>query len=227
MVQTNVAITTTYISYGLNPSWSEQTEVSSPPGDPPASGVGISVLDSVVALLRVQLREKPGYHRGRVWVPSGGVQNSQTYTVTINGVAHNFVSDATATEQEILDGLKAAILAGVQPVGVTQEIYDSKNVLLIESTNTPPAVSTFTLATSATGAATMDDWIEPTSVTFDVWSTAKDQTVMDMVDGFTTITITKNWIQRIECGGVSELFIVPTATNGDVRMFVGPCVEST
>jgi phage tail sheath gpL-like len=44
------------------------------------------------------------------------VANSSTYTVTINGIAYNFTSDATATAAEITAGLDAAIGS---PTGVT------------------------------------------------------------------------------------------------------------
>lgn len=39
------------------------------------------------------------------------VQNSTAYVVTINGTAYTYTSDASATEQEIVDGLIAAIAA--------------------------------------------------------------------------------------------------------------------
>lgn len=44
------------------------------------------------------------------------VANTQTYTVTINGTAYNFTSDATATAAEISAGLTTAIGA---PAGIT------------------------------------------------------------------------------------------------------------
>lgn len=43
---------------------------------------------------------------------------SQTDTITINGVACEFVSDATPTKKEVSDGLIAAILASAQAANV-------------------------------------------------------------------------------------------------------------
>ena len=47
------------------------------------------------------------------------VENAVTYTVTINGTAFDFLSDADATEDEITAGLEAAINGGSEPVTAT------------------------------------------------------------------------------------------------------------
>ena len=51
------------------------------------------------------------------WAPT--VANNATYTVTINGLLHTYISDANATAQEIIDGLVALINAGAQASFVT------------------------------------------------------------------------------------------------------------
>jgi uncharacterized phage protein gp47/JayE len=50
------------------------------------------------------------------------VQDNHLYTITINGVGHDYTSDADATDLEIMAGLKVSIDAGVQPVTVTDNL---------------------------------------------------------------------------------------------------------
>ena len=49
-------------------------------------------------------------------------QNTTTYTVTINGTAFDFLSDADATDLEIADGLVTAINLGSEPVTATDNV---------------------------------------------------------------------------------------------------------
>ena len=51
-----------------------------------------------------------------------GVENAVTYTVTINGTAFDFLSDADATDDEITAGLTSAINLGAEPVTATDNI---------------------------------------------------------------------------------------------------------
>jgi len=51
-------------------------------------------------------------------------QNSTRYTVTLNGTAFVYDSDADATVAEITAGLKAAIDAGSEPVSTTDNVTD-------------------------------------------------------------------------------------------------------
>lgn len=50
------------------------------------------------------------------------IQNDTTYTVTINGTAFVFLSDADATDDEITAGLTSAINGGAEPVTATDNI---------------------------------------------------------------------------------------------------------
>lgn len=64
------------------------------------------------------------------------VVDDTLYTVTINGVAHTFTSDGSATDVEIRDGLVSAINGGAQPV-----------------TAAPVTSSTFTITADVSGTA--------------------------------------------------------------------------
>lgn len=55
-------------------------------------------------------------------VTVASVQNDTTYTVTINGTAFTFLSDADATDDEITAGLVADINGGSEPVTATDNV---------------------------------------------------------------------------------------------------------
>lgn len=59
--------------------------------------------------------------------------NSEKYSVTINGTNYDFTSDASATAEEIRDGLKAAIDAGSDTTITTDE--SGTDTLLVEAAN--------------------------------------------------------------------------------------------
>ena len=50
------------------------------------------------------------------------VLNNQLYTITINGTGYNYTSDGTATDLEIIAGLKASIDLGGEPVIVVDNL---------------------------------------------------------------------------------------------------------
>lgn len=213
---------------GLNPAYTEQividnsngTALPGTPGQLSLITVGVDVSEAALALMRIILNEDPSAPRGWVWVTA--LDNSQTYTMTVGGTAYNYASDPTTTEDEVLDGLKALIDADGAAVAVcSRTVWNAKNVLLLVSKTSSP----FTLTVSATGAATMDRAIEPTSVTVTIWGQGRDEVQPDEVSGYETKTVTANWTQRIEIGGLDWTYLETTASNGYTRLKVGPCLE--
>lgn len=71
--------------------------------------------------VKVGIRESTPSAQTRV-VTVATVKNSTVYTVTINGTAFTFTSDATATNLEIAAGLVAAVNGGSEPVTATDNI---------------------------------------------------------------------------------------------------------
>lgn len=211
-----------WLAFGLEPTYTALPVVAdgaSLTGPPEAVGSGVDVTDVILALMRVQLRENPA--KQRAWIRVETVANSETYTATINTVDHDYLSDADATEAEILAGLKTAIEAGSEPVTCALTTWGGFNVLRVESNS----IATFTMTTSATGTAALDMAIEPTSVNFAVWLTPKGKTTPDRADGYEERTITNNWTNRIEIGGFREVYVEITATDGWVFAEVAPCEE--
>jgi hypothetical protein len=73
------------------------------------------------------------------------LDNTQTWTATINGTAFDFLSDADTTRAEVVDGLVAAINLGAEPVTA----IDEGDTLRLVSDVTGDA---FTIVVSVTGA---------------------------------------------------------------------------
>jgi hypothetical protein len=82
--------------------------------------------------------------------------DSQDFTVTLNGVAHTFTSDASATKAEISAGLKAEIDAGSVDVTVDDDLTDT---LLIENNSYDNEV-TCTVTAGGSGALTATELID-------------------------------------------------------------------
>lgn len=206
-----------YKALGLHPNWAAEvvyTESDTLPGPPTAASDGVDVSDAVVAQMRVKLREDPSAQKA--WVEVTSVVNSTLYRITIDSVNYDYTSDASATEQEILDGLEAALPGA--PVMVTQASIGGTNMLVLTATST----STFTIAVSAE----LGHDVEATSATFTVWLRSRVQTEHDVAEGYETVTKTNNWTQRIECGGYDRLFIEPIVKDGRVITNAAPCLES-
>ncbi len=81
-------------------------------------------------------------------------QDATTYTVTINGTAFNFLSDASATVAEIVTGLVAAIAAGAEPVTATDNGTDLDVVGDFETLN-PTVLGLFTVVVSEDSGETV------------------------------------------------------------------------
>jgi len=99
---------------GRNPRWREQALLESPPVNN-NDGIGLGNASDGVALrtgIQIRVRRVAAY---RTAIFTFTVDNSQTYAISIDvgagAVAFNYASDASATSQEIADGLKAALEA--------------------------------------------------------------------------------------------------------------------
>lgn len=106
------------LSAGRNPSWTEQAFMSSAPVDA-SDGVGLTNASDGGAIstqVQIRMRRVAAY---RTVVFEITVANSDTYSIEFDGPAAvfsspitiNYVSDGSATAQEIAEGLKAAIEA--------------------------------------------------------------------------------------------------------------------
>lgn len=110
------------------------------------------------------------------------VSNNTTYTVTVNGVAHSYTSDASATAEEIVDGLIASI-GTVDGVTITDAVgtftVGSTNPLAAWSVNTSSNLTKVDAASTEAWADALDAVREDN----DTWYalTAETHTQADVV----------------------------------------------
>lgn len=88
--------------------------------------------------------------------------NTQTFTITINGTPYAFVSDASATKQEIVTGLIAALVSGSAPMtGVDDGTGDS----LTLTANDGETGYNVTVSATGAGVLTITEIWSPVAVT--------------------------------------------------------------
>jgi VCBS repeat-containing protein len=91
--------------------------------------------------------------------------NTQTFTITINGTDYDFVSDASATKQEIVTGLIAALSTGSAPMtGVDDGTGDS----LTLTANDGKTGYNVTVSATGAGVLTITEIWSPVAVTAQV-----------------------------------------------------------
>jgi hypothetical protein len=120
------------------------------------------------------------------------ITNSVVYTVTINGTAFTFTSDASATNLEIAAGLVAAINGGSEPVTATDNV-DGTFDLVADVASTAYSLLTDTkmtvaYTTSQTIAQDIDDIIDENDTWYTIMETSKVlQTQKDVADKIETL----------------------------------------
>lgn len=208
-----------WLALALDPVKYEQTRVTAQE-DPPEDDTGFIDLDPKsdekisAVLVAAQMRENPAKQTGRINITD--VLNATAYQVTINGSACLYTSDASATEQEILDGLQAIINSTVGPSGTgavttTQETVDSVNYIRVRSVNT----TAFTMVNDYPARQTTA--LEATGFTPEVWGIVKGETVPHILSGYSQTDIgakTNNWLQRINIAGLAKLKVVFRSLSG-------------
>lgn len=124
---------------GRRPEWQQitlRTDGAAVPvtrkGAPYAAGSGIGLNNSPKTRVAVDLREDVARYGHRVRVTT--VANATTYTITVDGFDYDYLSDADATQAEIVQGLVDAINNGVS-LG---------NISLTFADNAPPTEDTIT-----------------------------------------------------------------------------------
>jgi hypothetical protein len=163
-----------------NPAWVEQAVTSSPPQD---ASDGVSLLDgtnggAVRAHVQVRVRRVAAYRTAIYQITE---DNTQTYTVDFDvagsgTISVNYVSDASATKQEIADGLKAAI-EGDATLNANLLAYSEKDPVSgdyrLRVTGKPgsdlDADDFVIVAASATGSGALDVYADPCFCRIIVW----------------------------------------------------------
>ena len=184
---------------------------------PPSPTQGGDTNGALVTLLQVLLRADPRFMVSIITVPTPVA--SETYTTTINSVAHDYVAGGGDGEKEILEGIRDAINGGVQPVTAVTDDPTTPTEVIVTGTT----AANFTMAVSATGAAVMAHETEATSVDIRIWGRPKPSSAAYYTVNQGEHTVDANWLETMESGPLGKVYIEIVATDGKVVTLIGPC----
>lgn len=152
-----------------SPLWTQQSGYT---GTPSTAADGVSVLASVTTMWAVDMRPRTGTGAGfpgrQVTVTVDTVDDTATYTLTLGGTAINYAASSGDDEQDIIQGLAAAIVAnGTTNALVTATAASVSSVWTL--TITGRAVDNYTFAVSTTGTGVLDCVADPDTATIRYW----------------------------------------------------------
>lgn len=171
------------LSAGRVPSWVEQSPYEGTAafaGAPASAASGVPMNDAVVAVIAVEMRQTAHYRTARVTVTTVDLA-ATTYTVTINGTAHN-VAPAFADRAEIISDLVTAINGGAQAALVTASSADEDDSITGNDTLliVGDVEADFTIGVSvAGGTGVLACKADPSSGTLRVWVKAEGSDVTE------------------------------------------------
>jgi len=202
-----------------NPKLQYQTEVEAAEDAPANSDTGIDVEGALYALLQVVLRNDSSFFMCKVQVDT--LDDSQTWTVTLDGVDFDFVGDANTTVPEVINGL-------AQLIDADPGYNASVNAAEDELTITGVAVDPYTVAVSATGgtAALAIPMIDATEATIRCWykpigADTDSDPWLDMEGQEETVE--RNTGYRLYVGGLSKISGEVVDTDGRTIVGLAPC----
>lgn len=205
------------LSVGRRLKFSAQDEVKSGalPGPPSSAADGTNLEDAVIAMLAVRLREDAASRTADVTIDT--VDDTATYTVTIDSNAVNYAASGGDTETEIVEGLRDAINADGTVSAIVTATVDGDTLKL-----SGDGADDYTIAVSATGSGALSFLADATEVDFKIWLYSSDAESWFAPEGGEFETIGENWIDRADVAGVDRAYVEITATDGRVTPHVAP-----
>lgn len=232
MTTTQQVLDLAVLRAGRKPSWTERivdntAGAAAPLEAKPSPGTTTGVVPlqgAVVGYIKVQCRADPNSKSADVQIT--GADFAETYTITINALAH---TDAGAglTEEAVLAEIAGIINAGAQAGNVTAGAVVGAGPAA-KLTITGDIEADFTIAVSTSGgAATMSLVADATFADVEVYLSAKEipapkrwafQTNSDLsVD-------TRNRDTRFFPAGFDDAFVRVVDTDGRVTIGIGPAI---
>lgn len=205
------------LNVGRNPVVTEQDPLESGGSDDPPSGdVGVAMSDAVICYWGVEIERNARFQITGATVTA--VDDTATYTVTINGTASNYAAVGGDGVAEILAGLSAQIVLDGEPVVPSIGTEGNTPTLLVTSNTT----ATFTLTVGATGAGAMASSFDATTVAFEIWGRLKTRSAWCLFPQGTFTAQTDNVCDRMGIAGYDRIFIRMTSTDGHVQPWLAP-----
>jgi hypothetical protein len=205
-------------------------DASSLPGPPSLATDGIEVTDAINAVVLIKLRDDVQGHAVEIQVAT--VDDTATYTVTLDGTPFVYAAMASDTQDEILEGLRVLIDADSRFSAGAISGTGVDAVLRVLGTSE----DAYTSSVAATGTGVLEQARDAELVVFRVWGLPKNQINDETVwyrlpvegkpglGAAGNITTEFNWADEFRVPGFARLYVEILSTDGQVVPSIGPAL---
>lgn len=218
-----------------NPEWSTQlghdgTSGTDADAYPSSAGAGVDLVNSVQALVAVEMRA--AVHRRRSVVTVTTLDLTADYTVTINGTAC-IATGVHADLDALLTELALIINTNVPSTVTASADLTANTVTIVSDTN-----ADYTITMSATGTGVLAIEADPTTAKLRLWakcrSSSAPSTWIQILDQEFDVT-SVGFLERFDVGGLDRLYVEVATVDGTGDgasvtyttpvIKIGPCVS--
>lgn len=223
------------LSGARNPQWATQlghdgTSGTDADAYPSSAAAGVDLLNSVQALVSVEMRAAA--HRRRTVVTVTTVDLAADYTVTIDGTPYT-ATGAHVDLDAILTELASEINGGAPPIVTASADLTANTLTIVSITN-----ADYTVAVSATGTGVLAAEADPTEAKLRIWAKCRSASApsawVNILDQEYDLT-SKGFLERFDVAGLDRLYVEVADVDGTgddasityvvPTVKVGPCVS--
>ena len=216
------------------PQWETQlghdgTSGTDPDGYPSSAAAGVDLVNSVQALVAVEMRA--AVHRRRAVVTVTTLDLTADYTVTINGTAC-VATGVHANLDGLLTEIALIINTNVPSVVTATADLTADSVTIVSDTN-----ADYTITMSATGTGVLAIEADPTVATLRLWakcrSSSAPNTWIEVLDQEFALTHV-GFLERFDVPGLDRIYVEVADVDGTgdgasvtytfPTVKIGPCV---
>ena len=191
----------------------------------PGGDMGADITDAVRALIEVECRADERYKQAIVSIPKEDLEDTEDYTVTIDGVDYTVAASGTTqtSVNNLLTAIAAAITAGTIATATYSTVTEVMTIVSDDADDHVFAVST----TAATDLTLAYDSVQATFTVYLGRETATDVWRWHVPLGgmaIATAGLGHNWAERIDCAGYTRAWVDVEAADGRTVVRVSPCI---
>lgn len=207
------------LSLGRNPKFTlvKATDVT---GAPYLATDGFALqsnTEPVVAMLGVRLHAVAGRADGEVYITT--VDDTATYTLTLNGTDYTYAASSGDDEEDIINGLIEDESTDEEATLALELATDDDNVKYIKITGVQD--QTWTVAVSATGTGAMSKLTDATSVDYAIYAYHRSFGWW-RVPNISKTSMAENDLDRYEIEGIERVDVRILTTDGRVYKTYAP-----
>lgn len=222
------------LAAGRVPEWYTQlghdgTSGTDADGYPSAASAGVDLLDTMQALVAVEMRA--AVHRRRSVVSVTTLDLAATYTVTIDGTGCN-AAGVHASLDALLTALALAINTALPSLVTATADLTADTITIVGDTN-----ADYTITMSATGTGVLAIVADPTEATLRLWAKCRSASapstwllVLDQEFAITEV----GFLERFDVAALDRLYVEVSGVDGTgdgasvtyttPTIKIGPCV---